>query len=86
MSDLKQKNGRVEIGRIDLRRIARMVDILCKNGFSEQDLFNLTLLFLLDLAISDEKAFYKLVYFIKNNADYMRSKGIKSAFEGFEFK
>jgi hypothetical protein len=83
---LRQKDGRVEVGHINLLKLARMVDVLFKNGFSEEDLFNFVVAFLLDLAISDRKAFDRFVYFVRDNASYMRSKGVKSVLEGFKFK
>jgi len=80
-----QKDERVTVGQVDMHRVERMLRILLKNGFSEQDLFNLTLLLLLDMAISDASEFDKLVYFIKDKANYFRAKGVKSVFED-EFK
>jgi hypothetical protein len=80
-----RKDERVTVGRVDMHRVDRMLRILLKNGFSEQDLFNLTLLLLLDMAISDVSEFDKLFYFIKDTANYFRAKGVKSVFEG-EFK
>jgi hypothetical protein len=79
---MDQKDERVTV---DMHRVDRMLRILLKNGFSEQDLFNLTLLLLLDMAISDASEFDKLFYFIKDTADYFRAKGVKSVFED-EFK
>jgi hypothetical protein len=80
-----QKDERVAVDRVDMHRVERMLRILLKNGFSEQDLFNLTLLLLLDMAISDVDEFDKLFHLIKDTADYFRAKGVKSVFEG-EFK
>jgi hypothetical protein len=81
-----RKDERVTVGRVDMHRVERMLRILLKNGFSEQDLFNLTLLLLLDMAISDASEFDKLFHFIKDTANYFRSKGVKSVFESAEFK
>jgi len=72
---------RVAVGKIDVRKMGRMANVLFERGFTEGDVLDFVMLFLLDMAISDRKTFDEMISFIKDNADHMKSKGVKSVFE-----